>query len=113
MNEAKCNSFYQADRIIHEQELGIKWTPPKEDLFRNVDPTYFQDLADNDSREIEDARHAFENNLEEKLASSNVNSDIDRKKSLATKFQDTNKHSKTMKKTLELLCNEARFLVSQ
>ncbi|KAL2911140.1 hypothetical protein HK105_209388 [Polyrhizophydium stewartii] len=101
---------FKADRIIYEQQLGTKWTPPQEDLFRNINPSFFQEMVEDESKSLVDAQAAFEDNMEERLAGSNVEGDTDKKESLAAKFQDHKGHSKSMKTTLELLCNEAGFL---
>ncbi|KAI8928360.1 sperm tail-domain-containing protein [Entophlyctis helioformis] len=115
MNEEEARELMrkvlQADRIIYEQQLGMRWSPPREDLFRNIDPSFFQEMVEDESKNIQDAQAAFEDNMEDRLATSNVEGDSDKKESLAAKFQDHKGHSKTMKKTLELLCNEAGFLV--
>ncbi|KAJ3274409.1 hypothetical protein HDV01_003013 [Terramyces sp. JEL0728] len=117
MNEEEAKTIMrkvlQADRIINEQQLGLEWTPPSEDLFRNVDPLFFQDTSNIDEKTIREAETAFEDGMQnqqqsivEKLADAE-----EKKESLALKFQDHKSNSKTMKKALELLCNEAGFLV--
>ncbi|KAJ3323365.1 hypothetical protein HDV06_001885 [Boothiomyces sp. JEL0866] len=117
MNEEEAKTIMrkvlQADRIINEQQLGLEWTPPSEDLFRNVDPLFFQDNSNTVEKSIKEAEAAFEDGMQnqqqsivEKLADPE-----EKKESLALKFQDHKSNSKTMKKALELLCNEAGFLV--
>jgi dynein regulatory complex protein 1 len=98
----------QADRIIHEQQLGIDWTPPAEDLFKNVDPLFFHRQNTMIPTTISDAENVYENEMGGKLETKQQD---DLKESLASKFQDHKNNSKTMKLTLELLCNEAGFLV--
>lgn len=101
----------KADRIIYEQQLGLPAQAPKEDLFRNVDPSYFQHLDDR-VQELAEAEKAFEQGMEERIASQRSEGDfLDKRESLAAKFQDFKGHSKSVKTILELLCNEAGFLV--
>jgi dynein regulatory complex protein 1 len=85
----------------------MEWKPPIEDLFKNVDPLFFQ-KKNNHKTKISDAEQALENQIEERIEP-NYQDQI--KESLASKFQSSKKNSKTMKMTLELLCNEAGFLV--
>lgn len=99
----------QADRIIHEQQLGMKWEPPHDDLFRNVDPLFFHDSG-HSHKNIKDAEVSFEQDMKDRV-DPKISEAEDLKESLAAKFQDHKSNSKTMKKTLELLCNEAGFLV--
>ena len=101
----------QADRIINEQQLGLKWEPPEDDLFRNVDPLAFHGaFGHNVPNNLQEAETDFEQEMSNRVI--NLNGDaIDFKESLTAKFQDMTGNSKTMKKTLELLCNEAGFLV--
>ncbi|KAK5664766.1 hypothetical protein BDV3_002123 [Batrachochytrium dendrobatidis] len=117
MNEEEARELMrkvlQADRIINEQQLGMKWMPPQEDLFRNIDPSFFRDLVEDETKSILDAQTAFEQSMDARLAGLNIEGDSDKKESLAAKFQDQKGHSKTMKKTLELLCNETGFLVEE
>ncbi|KAJ3092478.1 hypothetical protein HK102_006889 [Quaeritorhiza haematococci] len=40
----------QADSIIYEQQLGMSYTPPPDDLFKNVDPSAFKDSKSNRHR---------------------------------------------------------------
>jgi dynein regulatory complex protein 1 len=97
----------QADRIIHEQQLGIPWNPPSVDLFRNIDPLVVREAQ---RKTIGDVETEYEQEMNGKANLSN-NIDGEQKDSLATRFHGMRNHSKTMKKTLELLCNEAGFLV--
>lgn len=115
MNEEEAKEIMrkvlQADRIINEQQLGLKWEPPEEDLFRNVDPLSFHGAFGHAvPKNLNEAATDFEEQMNNRVV--NPNGDlIDFKESLTAKFQDLTVHSKTMKKTLELLCNEAGFLV--
>ena len=89
----------------------MKWTQPKEDLFRNIDPAFFHNISEEESKTIQDAQTAFEDKMEERLANNRIEGDNEKKESLAAKFEDHKGHSKSIKKTLELLCNETGFLV--
>lgn len=102
---------FKADRIIYEQQLGLNWIAPKEDLFRNIDPAYFQHVDDR-YQDLEDAEQAFEQGIEERIANQRSEGEaLDKRESLAAKFQDYKGNSTSIKKILELLCNEAGFLV--
>jgi dynein regulatory complex protein 1 len=101
----------KADRIIYEQQLGLTWKPPKEDLFRNIDPAYFQQMDDR-AQDIAEAEQAFEQGMNERIANQRIEGEVlDKRESLAAKFQDQKGNSKSIKRILELLCNEAGFLV--
>ncbi|KAJ3303604.1 hypothetical protein HDV03_003681 [Kappamyces sp. JEL0829] len=110
MNEEEAKEIMrkvlQADKIIYEQQLGLKWEPPAEDLFRNIDPLFFHTASVNGPQNLKEAEAAFENSM-----SAKPGGELDAKDSLLAKFQEYKGQSKTMKKTLELLCNEAGFLV--
>lgn len=110
MNEEEAKEIMrkvlQADRIIYEQQLGLKWNPPIQDLFRNVDPLQFHTSSQNGPKDLKEAESAFENGMDARGGKTSETSE-----SLATKFQDRKGQSKTMKRTLELLCIEAGFLV--
>lgn len=112
MNEEDAKDFMrkalQADRIIFEQQLGMEWKSPKDDLFRNVDPNYFEDEDDRENL-IEQAHLAFEQEIEERLADENL--DVEKRESLTLKFQEHKQNSPLVKNILELLCNGAGFLV--
>jgi dynein regulatory complex protein 1 len=100
----------QADRIIHEQQLGMKWNSPAEDLFRNVDPNFFNGKETAAAADNPDAVVGTVSVQGTGMASGVA--DAERlKESLAAKFKDHRGYSKTMKRMLELLCNEAGFLV--
>ncbi|KAJ3261146.1 hypothetical protein HK103_006455 [Boothiomyces macroporosus] len=117
MNEEEAKTIMrkvlQADRIINEQQLGLEWTPPSEDLFRNVDPLFFQDNSSTVEKSIKEAETAFEDGMQNQQQSlvEKIVEPEEKKESLALKFQDHKSNTKTMKKALELLCNEAGFLV--
>lgn len=116
MNEEEAKEIMrkvlQADRIICEQQLGLKWEPPKEDLFRNVDPLSFHasHLGGSGPKNLKEAEADYEQGMNLRTTTTNGET-LDAKESLIAKFQDNREHSKTMKKTLELLCNEAGFLI--
>jgi dynein regulatry complex protein 1 len=103
MNEERTKELMrkvlQADRIIHEQQLGLKWTPPSEDLFRSIDPVSLSLSNSNDGGAVS-------------IQANGNTTDADKLgESLAAKFKEHKGHSKTVKRMLELLCNEAGFLV--
>lgn len=114
MNEEQAKEIMrkvlQADRIITEQQLGLHWQPPSEDFFRNVDPHFFQENVNDQGIQIQDAQEAFEDTLDDGYR---IKSQMEtsHRESLAAKFNDHKSNSKTMKRALELLCNEAGFLV--
>lgn len=115
MNEEEAKEIMrkvlQADRIINEQQLGLKWEPPKEDLFRNIDPLSFRGTTGSSiPKNLREAEADYEQEMNNRATNPNGDA-IDLKESLTAQFQDLKAHSKTMKKTLELLCNEAGFLV--
>ncbi|KAI9208600.1 sperm tail-domain-containing protein [Polychytrium aggregatum] len=98
----------QADRIIHEQQLGMEWRPPREDLFKSVDPSIFRQGGQRGggSPSLGDAMG--------KLFEMGGGGEADlesRRESLSAKLHEYKGNSRTMKKVLELLCNEAGFLV--
>ncbi|KAJ3125191.1 hypothetical protein HK100_010936 [Physocladia obscura] len=102
-----------ADRIIVEQQLGMQWIAPPEDLFRTRAPNTFK-LQKNGSQihdENIDGVEFVGTKLHERTGGSN--------ESLAAIFKETRLanapagYTKTMKKMLELLCNEAGFLVEE
>jgi dynein regulatory complex protein 1 len=109
MNEEEAKDIMrkvlQADRIIYEQQLGMKWEPPSQDLFRNVDPLSFHSLSIHSPTTLNEAEAAFENGMSART------SNDQEQESLSLRFHESKQQSKTMKKTLELLCNEAGFLV--
>ncbi|KAI8905824.1 sperm tail-domain-containing protein [Gorgonomyces haynaldii] len=113
MNEESAKELMrkllQADRIIYEQQLGLDWQQPQNDLFRNIDPDFFKNQEDDDL-EIEKAQEEYEQELDKKLVSASNSQDPEKRESLAAKFQ-SKKNSKSVKRILELLCNEAGFLV--
>ncbi|KAJ3414827.1 hypothetical protein HDV05_005984 [Chytridiales sp. JEL 0842] len=113
MTRELMRKVVQADRIIHEQQLGMKWTPPAEDLFRSIDPTTLSH-TDTHSPTTADNSDAVVGTISVQGAgTTHINSDPSSNtfESLAAKFKDHRGYSKTMKRMLELLCNEAGFLV--
>ncbi|KAJ1328594.1 hypothetical protein BSLG_010326 [Batrachochytrium salamandrivorans] len=103
--------YFNIDRIITEQQLGMTWSLPKEDLFRNIDSAFFNGLVGNDKKTNLNSQTMFEETKDAQLFGFNVESDAEKRESLAIKFQGQKGHSKTTKTILELLCNEAGFLV--
>ncbi len=83
----------------------------RDDLFRKVDPSYFK--VDDAHHSIESAKMAYEDGLDNRLASARLENSqtLDKRESLAAKFHDINQDSQTVKRILELLCDEAGFLV--
>ncbi|KAJ3287403.1 hypothetical protein HDU79_005720 [Rhizoclosmatium sp. JEL0117] len=119
-----------ADRIIVEQQLGMKWTGPSEDFFKTVNPDVFKrhkrgghagggggDYDDDDdivARVLVSGQNGLDAN------GNGGTGGVGTGESLAAKFKETKLgntasagYSKTMKKMLELLCNEAGFLVEE
>jgi dynein regulatory complex protein 1 len=111
MNEEEAKEIMrkvlQADRIIHEMQLGLKWENTHDELFRNVDPLYFRE---SNVTHLRDVKEAFETEMAEKIDPKPSNYE-EQTESLALKFQEKRNNSRTMKAILELLCNEAGFLV--
>ncbi len=112
MNEEKAmelmRKLLQADRVIHEQQLGLGWAAPTVDVFRSVDPGYFHAGGESEFNTLEDLDSAFR---QEEAAETKTIEAKDHQESLASKFKDTKGFSRSIKKMLELLCNEAGFLV--
>lgn len=95
--------------MIHEQQLGIKWSIPSDDIFRSIDPSFFHDSGESEFQTLQELDAAFR--LEEQADNATIELDAEKKESLAAKFKDHKGFSKSIKKMLELLCNEAGFLV--
>ncbi len=104
------HKILQADKIIYEQQLGLNWHPPSEDVFKNVDPDYFQ--FEEEGLNISGAEAAYEHNIELRLMNMHKTQGEDSKESLAQKFQDHRSYG-PVKHILEALCNEAGFLVEE
>ncbi|KAI8832029.1 sperm tail-domain-containing protein [Chytridium lagenaria] len=98
----------QADRIIHEQQLGLNWTPPDESVLEEapLGNACVTATAAEEDHSMEIAATITAEGLFDDQAQPDKT-----KESLATKFKDHNRYSKNMKRMLELLCNEAGFLV--
>ncbi|KAJ3063744.1 hypothetical protein HDU98_000466 [Podochytrium sp. JEL0797] len=103
-----------ADRIIVEQQLGMRWQGlSEEELFKPVNPEMFRRRG----RKSEDDNVATLISGDHEHAVGGGGAPVE---SLAAKFKETKMggnatigYSKTMKKMLELLCNEAGFLVEE
>lgn len=91
-----------ADQLIFRQQLGLDWSPPEQDLFRNVDPLIFSRAVS-----LEHAETAFEMGMQVKI----VKGKMEQKTSLASEFNNLKK-SRCIARILDLLCKEAAFLVS-
>jgi dynein regulatory complex protein 1 len=102
----KLRKVLQADRIIHEQQLGLPWTPPDEDLFKSAEHA----TEKVERRDKEPVAAAL------MIASTIIESGDEDEGGVKDSFgvKLTRKgYSKTMKRMLELLCNEAGFLVEE
>jgi dynein regulatory complex protein 1 len=67
---------------------------------------------DDRAQDIAEAEQAFEQGMNERIANQRIEGEVlDKRESLAAKFQDQKGNSKSIKRILELLCNEAGFLV--
>lgn len=102
----KLRKVIQADRIIHEQQLGLEWTPPEEDMFRSAE----HNMEKVERREKEPVAAAL------MIASTFIDADNEDENEVKESFglkMTRRGYSKTMKRMLELLCNEAGFLVEE
>ncbi|KAH6568769.1 hypothetical protein BASA62_005268 [Batrachochytrium salamandrivorans] len=67
MNEEEARELMrkilQADRIITEQQLGMTWSLPKEDLFRNIDSAFFNGLVEDKLQRLLEPLHHDEQSL--------------------------------------------------
>lgn len=120
MNEELGKEFMrkvlQADRIIHEQQLGLTWQSPPEDIFKSIDPSIFHPGVDENAFMIDfEEKSGILGDLIDKKRDDDNNNLTggmgERRDSLTAKFKEFKGNSKIMKKVLELLCNEAGFLV--
>jgi dynein regulatory complex protein 1 len=95
--------------VIYEQQLGLSWNSPSEDTFRPLDASFFHEAGESEFSTLEELDAAYKR-LE---VSDNATNELDpdRRESLALKFKDQKGLSKSVKRMLELLCNEAGFLV--
>ncbi|KAJ3238887.1 hypothetical protein HDU78_003297 [Chytriomyces hyalinus] len=111
-----------ADRIIVEQQLGMKWVGPGDEIFRKVGPEYFRRKrgvnGEDELAQLMSIAGAGQVNDENDMRNGAAAGDS--RMSLAAKFKETKLgnsasagYSKTMKRMLELLCNEAGFLVEE
>ncbi|KAJ3100129.1 hypothetical protein HDU97_002461 [Phlyctochytrium planicorne] len=118
MTKELMRKVLQADRIIYEQQLGLKWTPPKDEALLESSPLgnhVAHEGDDEPSMEIAatiTAEGVFSggNGAVADMGTLPTTAS-EKKESLASKFKDHNRYSKNMKRMLELLCNEAGFLV--
>ena len=78
------DKMLQADKIIHEQQLGMKWMPPDKELFES--PKEEQIVEEEDSEKGSTDEEALAKQLDEKL------------------------RDPQYKATLDLLCSESTFL---
>ncbi|KAJ3095060.1 hypothetical protein HDU96_001362 [Phlyctochytrium bullatum] len=115
----------QADRIIHEQQLGMTWVghPDETALLEtsplgNVAGVPETGLGDGAAGVVEQAGMEIAATLTADVfpdadgtAAGGDNPATPGTASLATKVRDHHRYSKNMKRMLELLCNEAGFLV--
>jgi dynein regulatory complex protein 1 len=102
----KLRKVLQADRIIHEQQLGLEWTPPDEDLFKSAEHT----IEKVERRDKEPVAAALM--IASTFAESGDEDEGGVKDSFGVRLTRKG-YSKTMKLMLELLCNEAGFLVEE
>ncbi|KAJ3032697.1 hypothetical protein HK097_005148, partial [Rhizophlyctis rosea] len=101
----------QADRIIHEQQLGVPYTQPPEDLFRSIDPSFFQSSSHHGGRKS--TSPSASPDLTESDERDRKDAESGRRSSLAMRVREWKGDNKTMKRVLELLCSEASFLVEE
>jgi dynein regulatory complex protein 1 len=102
----KMRKVLQADRIIHEQQLGLEWTPPDEDLFKSAEIA----TEKVERRDKEPVAAALM--IAAAVGEENDEEEGGVKDSFGVKLTRKG-YSKTMKRMLELLCNEAGFLVEE
>ncbi|KAJ3206234.1 hypothetical protein HDU67_008299 [Dinochytrium kinnereticum] len=116
MTKELMRKVLQADRIIHEQQLGLPWSPPKDEALLEASP--FGNAATATAAEEDHSMEIAATITAEGMYQDGTMQDtiaiasVDKlKESLASKFKDHNRYSNNMKRMLELLCNEAGFLV--
>ncbi|KAJ3020875.1 UNVERIFIED_CONTAM: hypothetical protein HDU68_009921 [Siphonaria sp. JEL0065] len=108
-----------ADRIIVEQQLGMKWEGPKEDLFKTINPDAFKRRKRSGAEGGARGGGDDDGDVARVMSVGDHDGGEKSRESLAAKFKETKLgnasagYSKTMKKMLELLCNEAGFLVEE
>jgi dynein regulatory complex protein 1 len=93
MNEEEARVVMErilmADKIIHTQQLGMEWQGPKEDLFKDVDPSAFKGSPIEFGEDVKERYNG----------------------SLASQYLEHKSQSENVKKALTILCEEAGFLV--
>ncbi|KAJ3349466.1 hypothetical protein HDU83_000531 [Entophlyctis luteolus] len=113
-----------ADRIIVEQQLGMKWEGPKQEFLEKslmfATKGAKETITDDDERvRITGMQTSNFNGNTGDLEEHSTDPAMNSRDSLAAKFKETKLsnapagYSKTMKRMLELLCNEAGFLVEE
>ncbi|KAJ3393070.1 hypothetical protein HDU92_008014 [Lobulomyces angularis] len=113
----KMRKVLQADRIIHEQQLGLEWNPPDEEIFSTVEPSPIADIKQFHKQPEVSKLEKETGAAAHLIAAASLNEEMDDEE---VSFKETfglklskKGYSKTMKKMLELLCNEAGFLVEE
>jgi len=104
--QEKLRKVLQADRIIHEQQLGLEWQAPDEDIFKTAEHI----VEKIERRDKEPGAVALL--MASTLAESCDDDESGVKETFGLKLTRKG-YSKTMKRMLELLCNEAGFLVEE
>ena len=105
MAKEKLRKVLQADRIIHEQQLGLEWKAPDDDIFKSE--TVIQEKPIEKVKELNGAAVLLPLIISEHDDDENGD---EIKESFGMKLTRKS-YSNTMKNMLELLCNEAGFLV--
>ncbi|KAI8805931.1 sperm tail-domain-containing protein [Cladochytrium replicatum] len=122
MTRELMRKVLQADRVVHEQQLGLHWSPPDESLLRSMDGNQIASTSvakhskDGASAVVEPTTIPLENSFAAAVtavADESIWKDGHRHHAdgMGSSLKDMKGYSKTMKKVLELLCNEAGFLV--
>ncbi|CAG5124713.1 unnamed protein product [Candidula unifasciata] len=101
MNEEECKNLLSevldADKAIHEQQLGLPWEPPDVSFMDNVGP-----IANSAKGKTLSATKVLHDVMSEEL---------NEEGEMAAIYNKISPHS--IKRVLELLCDEAGFLVEQ
>ncbi len=147
MNEEQCKrmarNLLDADRIVHEQQLGIEWTCPETAFMANIGPIddaeqmrtgkqFIDELFDEEEEEMLQTNREIENNIEQSLSQSSDNNNYKNDRVLTegnegglllpeetSQFQAENRDillnlSKyTLRKIVMLICDETGFLLEQ
>ena len=88
----------------------MPWDQPTDDTFRPLDPAFFHDSGETEFQNLQELEAAY--GMEDRKDATTFDLDSEKKESLAAKFKDHKDFSSSLKKMLELLCNEAGFLVN-